>query len=43
MPIAFRVVSDEKYQAWLAESKKKFASVDAPTELAAIDASEARH
>ena len=26
MPIAFRVVSQDKYQAWLADAKKKFAS-----------------
>lgn len=26
MPIAFRVVSQERYDAWLADSKKKFAS-----------------
>ena len=25
MPIAVRVVSEEKYEAWLAEAKKKFA------------------
>jgi cytochrome c oxidase subunit 2 len=43
MPIAFRVVSDEKYQAWLADSKKKFASSDRPSELAAADESSARH
>jgi len=35
MPIVFRVVSDEKYQAWLADSKKKFASAPSPTSLAA--------
>jgi cytochrome c oxidase subunit 2 len=28
MPIAFRVVSQEKYDAWLAEAKQKFASVE---------------
>ena len=26
MPIAFRVVSQEKYQAWLADAKKKYAA-----------------
>ena len=26
MPIAFRVVSQQAYQAWLADAKKKFAS-----------------
>ena len=33
MPIAFRVVSDKDYQAWLQDAKKKFASNDnhAPT------------
>ena len=35
MPIVFRVVSDEKYQAWLADSKKKFAAAPSPTSLAA--------
>jgi cytochrome c oxidase subunit II len=35
MPIAVRVVSEEKYAAWLAEAKKKFASTDeAPARLA---------
>ena len=28
MPIAFRVVSEEEYQAWLADAKKKFAAGD---------------
>lgn len=28
MPIAFRVVSEERYAAWLAESKQKFARID---------------
>lgn len=36
MPIAFRVVSQERYTAWLAESKQKFASAgDAKGKLAA--------
>ena len=35
MPIVFRVVSDEKYQAWLTDSKKKFAAAPSPTSLAA--------
>lgn len=36
MPIAFRVVSAERYAAWLAESKKKFASAgDAAGKVAA--------
>jgi cytochrome c oxidase subunit 2 len=35
MPIAFRVVSEAQYAAWLAEAKKKFASVnDAPMRFA---------
>jgi len=34
MPIAFRVVSQEKYEAWLADSKKKFAAIDNPNLLA---------
>ena len=37
MPIAFRVVSEEKYQAWLSDSKKKFASAEEPARLAAAD------
>ena len=37
MPIAFRVVSEEKYQAWLQDAKKKFASAEAPSKLAAAD------
>jgi len=37
MPIAFRVVSEEKYQAWLADAKKKFASSELPSKLAATD------
>jgi cytochrome c oxidase subunit 2 len=37
MPIAFRVVSEEKYAAWLAESKKKFANAgDAAGKVAAV-------
>ena len=36
MPIAIRVLSQEKYAAWLAEAKKKFAAKDeAPARLAA--------
>lgn len=34
MPLAIRVVSQEKYDAWLAEAKKKFASTDAPIRTA---------
>jgi cytochrome c oxidase subunit 2 len=36
MPIAFRVVSEEKYQAWLADAKKKFAA--APSAVSVADA-----
>ncbi len=44
MPIAFRVVSEDAYKAWLAEGQKKFASrepsIQEPkTQLAAADAS----
>jgi cytochrome c oxidase subunit 2 len=40
MPLAIRVVSEEKYAAWLAEAKKKFASVDnAPRQTAQTDMS----
>jgi cytochrome c oxidase subunit 2 len=35
MPIAIRVVSPEKYTAWLAEAKKKFASNDETMKVAA--------
>jgi cytochrome c oxidase subunit II len=39
MPIAIRVVSQERYAAWLAESQKKFAKLDgAPTRVAASTA-----
>jgi cytochrome c oxidase subunit 2 len=41
MPIAFRVVSDEKYQAWLADAKKKYAAAASPVSVA--DASSAPH
>ena len=34
MPIAFRVVSQEKYTAWLADAKKKFASNASPDDFA---------
>ncbi len=37
MPIAIRVVSQERYAAWLAESQKKFAAADgSPTRVAAV-------
>ena len=43
MPIAIRVVSEEKYAAWLAEASKKFASKGtAPVHFAANDASGAK-
>ena len=32
MPIAFRVVSDEQYQTWLAAAKKKLRQQDRPYE-----------
>jgi cytochrome c oxidase subunit 2 len=41
MPIAIRVVSQEKYDAWLAEAAKKFASKDS-TPLRLADASAAK-
>lgn len=34
MPIAFRVVSEQQYAAWLAEAKKKYASAGGPVALA---------
>ncbi len=34
MPIAFRVVSQDEYTAWLAQAKKKFASAPAPVHYA---------
>jgi cytochrome c oxidase subunit 2 len=40
MPIVFRVVSDDKYQAWLADAKKKFAA--APSHISVADASAAQ-
>jgi cytochrome c oxidase subunit 2 len=35
MPIAVHVVSDQQFQAWLAEAKKKYASGDTPATVAA--------
>jgi len=35
MPIAFRVVSQDKYDAWLADAKKKFAAAPSSIRLAA--------
>jgi cytochrome c oxidase subunit 2 len=37
MPIAFRVVSEQEYGAWLADAKKKFASNSAPVAVAAAE------
>ncbi len=37
MPIAFRVVSEDAYKAWIADAKKKFAAADSATQLAATD------
>ena len=34
MPIAIRIVSADAYAKWLEEAKKKFASTDAPTQIA---------
>ena len=42
MPIAFRVVSDEQYKAWLVDSKKKFAATASAIRLANADAAPAR-
>jgi cytochrome c oxidase subunit 2 len=38
MPIAFRVVSEDAYKAWLKDAKKKFASADGAAQYAAADA-----
>ena len=35
LPAAIRVVSREKYEEWLAESKKKFAAAQTPVRMAA--------
>ena len=37
MPIAFRVVSEEKYKAWLVDSQKKYAAAPSNVELAATE------
>jgi cytochrome c oxidase subunit II len=40
MPLAIRVVSEEKYKAWLADAKKKFAAIDdAPVQTAKTEIS----
>jgi len=38
MPIAFRVVSQDKYDAWLLDAKKKYASAETPVRVADEDA-----
>jgi cytochrome c oxidase subunit II len=43
MPIAFRVVSQQKYEAWLADAKKKFASAASPDQHAEIAADATVH
>lgn len=42
MPMAIRVVSREKYDEWLAESKKKFAAAESPIRLASDAAQQVR-
>lgn len=42
MPIAFRVVSEDKYKAWLVDAKKKFAGADSATRFASADGAAAR-
>jgi len=37
MPIAFRVVSQDQYEAWLADAKKKFASAGGAAQFASAD------
>jgi cytochrome c oxidase subunit 2 len=37
MPIAFRVVSEEAYEAWLLDAKKKFARAETGVDFAAAD------
>ena len=43
MPIAVRVVSEQAYNAWLEDAKKKFAIADEPTTVAAASASGNQH
>jgi cytochrome c oxidase subunit 2 len=38
MPIAIRIVSEQDYAKWLEDAKKKFASSEAPTRVAAVAA-----
>ena len=42
MPIVFRVVSEEKYQAWIADAKKKFAAAPSAVSVADAGATEIR-
>ncbi|WP_246731410.1 cytochrome c oxidase subunit II [Methylocapsa sp. S129] len=42
MPIVFRVVSEEKYQAWLGDAKKKFAAASSAVSVADAGATEIR-
>jgi len=42
MPIAVRVVSEQAYNTWLDEAKKKWARGDAPTSVAAAEQATAR-
>ncbi len=42
MPIVFRVVSEEKYQAWLADAKKKYAAAPSAISVADAGATEVR-
>ena len=42
MPIAFRVVSDDAYKAWLGDAKKKFAGTGSANRYAAADGAAAR-
>ena len=37
MPIAFKVVSDKEYTAWLQDAKKKYASNSSGTDFAAVE------
>lgn len=42
MPIAFRVVSEDQYKTWLADSKKKFAAAAGAIRYAGVDGASAR-
>jgi cytochrome c oxidase subunit 2 len=42
MPIAFRVVSDDDYRAWLVDSKKRFAASASAVRVADVDAAPPR-